>query len=103
MGCPQKRGYCERFFIKSPKKPNSAKRKCVKVELTTKKKIHCYLPGIGYTLQRFSDVLIRGGRKKDLPGVRYTAIRGKYAFSGVQEKYTARSKYGVSKPVPNDS
>lgn len=79
--CPQKKGHCERFFNKSPKKPNSAKRKCAKIELSTKKKIQCYLPGAGYSLQKYSDVLIRGGRKKDLPGIKYTAIRGKYAFT----------------------
>lgn len=95
--CPQKLGHCERFFNKSPKKPNSAKRKCSKIELSTKKKIQCYLPGSGYSLQKYSDVLIRGGRKQDLPGIKYTAIRGKYAFTPYYEKKTARSKYGVSK------
>lgn len=95
--CPQKKGYCERFFIKSPKKPNSAKRKCVKIILSNKKKIQCYLPGAGYSLQKYSDVLVRGGRKKDLPGIKYTAIRGKFAFTSLWQKKTARSKYGVSK------
>ena len=95
--CPQKSGQCERFWNKSPKKPNSAKRKCVKVELSTKKKIQCYLPGMGYSLQKYSEVLIRGGRKKDLPGIKYTAIRGKYAFTAFWNKKTARSKYGVPK------
>lgn len=99
--CPQKKGHCERFFNKAPKKPNSAKRKCVKIELSTKKKIQVYLPGAGYNLQKYSDILIRGGRKKDLPGIKYTAIRGKYAFTSLWGKTTARSKYGVSKKKIN--
>jgi small subunit ribosomal protein S12 len=100
--CPQKRGFCEAFFIKSPKKPNSAKRKCVKVSLVTHKKIHCYLPGKGFSLQKYSELLIRGGRKKDLPGIKYTGIRGKYAFGSLTDKKTARSKYGIARPVDEE-
>lgn len=99
--CPQKRGHCDAFFIKTPKKPNSAKRKCVRVILSTLRKIQCYLPGAGYTLQKYSTLLIRGGRRRDLPGLKYTAIRGvnkeRYAFQSLQNKKTARSKYGIKK------
>ena len=99
--CPQKRGYCDSFFIKAPKKPNSAKRQCVRVILSTLKKIQCYLPGAGFNLQKYSTLLVRGGRRKDLPGIKYTAIRGvnkeRYAFQSLLHKKTARSKYGIKR------
>jgi len=97
--CPQKKGVCIRIFIRTPKKPNSAQRKVARVKLSTKKVITGYIPGIGHTLQPHSVVLVRGGRVKDLPGVKYHLVRGIYDFNYVKNRKTSRSKYGVSKDV----
>jgi small subunit ribosomal protein S12 len=97
-GCPQKKGTCLKVFVTSPKKPNSASRKVIKVVLlSSKKKTHCHIPGIKHSLQRYSTVLIRGGRVKDLPGVKYRVIRGKFDLKRVYDRFKARSKYGISK------
>jgi len=93
--CPQKKGICTKIFIKTPKKPNSAQRKVVKIKLSTRKKTEAYIPGEGHNLQEYSVVLMRGGRVPDLPGVKYHLIRGKYDFQGVKNRKTARSKYGT--------
>ena len=93
--CPQKKGFCTKLVLRSPKKPNSALRKLAKLKLTNKKRVYCYIPGEGHNLQRFSTVLIRGGRVKDLPGVKYHLIRGKLDFQGVKNRKTSRSKYGT--------
>ena len=96
--CPQKKGTCLKVFIMSPKKPNSACRKVVKVLLlSTKRSVHCFIPGIKHNLQRYSTVLIRGGRVKDLPGVKYKVIRNKFDLKKVYDRSKARSKYGISK------
>lgn len=95
--CPQKKGICIKVFILAPKKPNSASRKVVKVLLSNKKKTCCHIPGIKHSLQRYSTVLIRGGRVKDLPAVKYRVVRGKFDLKGVYERFTARSKYGVKR------
>jgi small subunit ribosomal protein S12 len=96
--CPQKKGTCLKVFISSPKKPNSASRKVVKVVLlSTKKQTQCHIPGIKHSLQRYSTVLIRGGRVKDLPGIKYRVIRGKFDLKCVYDRFKARSKYGISK------
>jgi small subunit ribosomal protein S12 len=96
--CPQKKGTCLKVFIASPKKPNSASRKVVKVVLlSTKKQTQCHIPGIKHSLQRYSTVLIRGGRVKDLPGIKYRVIRGKFDLKCVYDRFKARSKYGISK------
>jgi small subunit ribosomal protein S12 len=96
--CPQKKGTCLKVFTASPKKPNSASRKVVKVVLlSTKKQTQCHIPGIKHNLQRYSTVLIRGGRVKDLPGVKYRVIRGKFDLKCVYDRFKARSKYGISK------
>ena len=92
---PQKRGICIKVFTKTPRKPNSALRKVVKVKLTSKKNVDVYVPGIGHNLQVYSSVLIRGGRVKDLPGVKYHVIRNKLDLKGVKNRMKARSKYGV--------
>jgi small subunit ribosomal protein S12 len=97
-GCPQKRGVCLRVFTTTPKKPNSALRKVARVRLTNGMEITTYIPGIGHNLQEHSVVLIRGGRVKDLPGVRYHVIRGVLDTSGVQDRKKGRSKYGTKKP-----
>lgn len=94
-GCPQKRGICVKIYNRTPKKPNSALRKVAKIRLATKKRIEAYIPGEGHNLQEFSVVLMRGGRVKDLPGVKYHLIRGKYDLKGVRNRKQARSKYGV--------
>lgn len=94
-GCPQKRGICVKIYNRTPKKPNSALRKVAKIRLATKKRIEAYIPGEGHNLQEFSVVLMRGGRVKDLPGVKYHLIRGKYDLKGVKNRKQARSKYGV--------
>lgn len=91
---PQRKGICLKVFIKSPKKPNSANRKVARLRLSTKKRITAYIPGEGHTLQEYSAVLMRGGRVKDLPGVKYHLIRGKYDFLGLKNRKQARSKYG---------
>lgn len=94
-GKPQIRGFCLKTLIISPKKPNSANRKVAKLILTNKIVVYGYIIGEGHTLQEHSMVLIRGGRVKDLPGIRYRLIRGKYDFFGVVNRKTSRSKYGV--------
>nr|YP_010152773.1 ribosomal protein S12 [Aureoumbra lagunensis]QQW50421.1 ribosomal protein S12 [Aureoumbra lagunensis] len=96
---PQLRGVCLKVLTKTPKKPNSALRKIVKVKLSNSKVIFAYIPGEGHTLQEYSSVLVRGGRVKDLPGVRYHLIRGALDFVGLDKRKTARSKYGASKKV----
>ena len=96
--CPQKRGVCTRVYTQTPKKPNSALRKVARVRLTTGLEVTSYIPGIGHNLQEHSVVLIRGGRVKDLPGVRYHIIRGKLEAQGVQDRKQGRSKYGAKRP-----
>lgn len=97
-GCPQKRGVCIRVFTTTPKKPNSALRKVARVRLTNNMEVTAYIPGIGHNLQEHSVVLIRGGRVKDLPGVRYHIIRGTLDAEGVQNRMKGRSLYGAKKP-----
>jgi small subunit ribosomal protein S12 len=96
--CPQKRGVCLRVYTQTPKKPNSALRKVARVRLTNGMEVTTYIPGIGHNLQEHSVVLIRGGRVKDLPGVRYHIIRGTLDAAGVGERKQSRSKYGAKKP-----
>lgn len=91
---PQKKGVCVKIFTKTPRKPNSALRKVAKIRLSNQKKIDTYIPGMGHNLQEFSVVLMRGGRVKDLPGVKYHLIRGKYDLTGLHERKNSRSKYG---------
>ncbi|HVN24867.1 MAG TPA: 30S ribosomal protein S12 [Syntrophorhabdales bacterium] len=98
MSCPQRRGVCVRVYTTTPKKPNSALRKVARVRLTNGMEVTTYIPGIGHNLQEHSVVLIRGGRVKDLPGVRYHIIRGSLDASGVQNRKKSRSKYGAKKP-----
>jgi small subunit ribosomal protein S12 len=98
--CPQKRGVCIRVYTTTPKKPNSAMRKVARVRLTNKKEVNAYIPGEGHNLQEHSIVLIRGGRVKDLPGVRYHIVRGALDTSGVSGRNQRRSKYGTKKPKP---
>jgi len=95
--CPQKKGICIKIFTRTPKKPNSAVRKLTKLRLSNEKKINAYVPGEGHTLQEYSTVLIRGGRVKDLPGIKYKLIRGKYDFLGLINRKTSRSLYGTKK------
>lgn len=95
--CPQKKGSCIRLVTRNPKKPNSATRKLAYVRLSTNKKIYAYIPGIGHNLQDHSVVLVRGGRVKDLPGIRYKLVRGVYDFSGLEARKNARSKYGTKR------
>ncbi|MBU0485123.1 MAG: 30S ribosomal protein S12 [Proteobacteria bacterium] len=97
-GCPQKRGVCVRVYTTTPKKPNSALRKVARVRLTNGIEVTSYIPGIGHNLQEHSVVLIRGGRVKDLPGVRYHVIRGTLDTLGVSERRKGRSKYGAKRP-----
>jgi len=97
-GSPQKRGVCIRVYTTTPKKPNSALRKVARVRLTNGIEVTTYIPGIGHNLQEHSVVLIRGGRVKDLPGVRYHIIRGTLDSVGVQDRRQSRSKYGAKKP-----
>lgn len=97
-GNPQKRGICTRVYTTTPKKPNSALRKVARVRLTNKMEVICYIPGEGHNLQEHSIVLIRGGRVKDVPGVRYHIIRGALDASGVDGRKRSRSKYGVKMP-----
>lgn len=97
-GCPQKRGVCTRVYTTTPKKPNSALRKVARVRLTNNMEVTAYIPGEGHNLQEHSIVLIRGGRIKDLPGVRYHIIRGTLDTSGVEDRKQSRSKYGTKKP-----
>jgi small subunit ribosomal protein S12 len=98
QGSPQKRGVCVRGFISTPKKPNSALRKVARVRLTNGIEVTTYIPGIGHNLQEHSIVLIRGGRVKDLPGVRYHVVRGALDAVGVQGRKNGRSKYGAKRP-----
>lgn len=98
VNCPQKRGVCIRVYTTTPKKPNSAIRKVARVRLTSGFEVTAYIPGIGHNLQEHSVVLIRGGRVKDLPGVRYHVIRGTLDSGGVKERKKGRSKYGVKIP-----
>jgi small subunit ribosomal protein S12 len=93
--CPQKKGVCMKLVLRAPKKPNSALRKLVKLRLSNKKSVYAYIPGEGHNLKEYSNVLIRGGRVKDLPGVKYHLIRGKLDFSGLKNRKTSRSKYGT--------
>jgi small subunit ribosomal protein S12 len=94
---PQKKGICLKVFTRTPKKPNSALRKVARVRLSTKKRVTAYIPGEGHTLQEYSTVLMRGGRVKDLPGVKYHLIRGKFDFLGLKNRRQGRSKYGTKK------
>lgn len=96
--CPQKRGVCTRVYTTTPKKPNSALRKVAKVRLTNNSEVIAYIPGEGHNLQEHSIVLVRGGRVKDLPGVRYHVVRGALDTAGVQDRKQGRSKYGTKKP-----
>ena len=96
--CPQKRGVCTRVYTSTPKKPNSALRKVARVRLTNGIEVTAYIPGEGHNLQEHSIVLIRGGRVKDLPGVRYHIIRGALDAAGVEDRRNSRSKYGTKRP-----
>nr|YP_011007532.1 30S ribosomal protein S12 [Syringoderma abyssicola]WAM64961.1 30S ribosomal protein S12 [Syringoderma abyssicola] len=98
-GCPQRRGVCTRVHTSTPKKPNSAIRKVARVRLTSGFEVTAYIPGIGHNLQEHSVVLLRGGRVKDLPGVRYHIIRGTLDTIGVKDRRQGRSKYGMKKPI----
>jgi small subunit ribosomal protein S12 len=98
VSCPQKRGVCTKVYTTTPKKPNSALRKVAKVRLTNKMEVIAYIPGEGHNLQEHSIVLVRGGRVKDLPGVRYHIVRGALDTSGVDARRQRRSKYGAKKP-----
>ena len=97
-GAPQKRGVCTRVYTSTPKKPNSALRKVARVRLTNNMEVTCYIPGEGHNLQEHSIVLIRGGRVKDLPGVRYHIVRGTLDAAGVNDRRRSRSKYGAKRP-----
>jgi len=97
-GCPQKRGVCIRVYTTTPKKPNSALRKVAKVRLSNGREVIAYIPGIGHNLQEHSVVLVRGGRVKDLPGVKYHIIRGALDAAGVENRRKSRSKYGAKRP-----
>ena len=96
--CPQRRGVCTREYTTTPKKPNSALRKVARVRLTSGFEVTAYIPGIGHNIQEHSVVLLRGGRVKDLPGVRYHIVRGTLDASGVKDRRQSRSKYGAKKP-----
>ena len=96
--CPQKRGVCTRVYTTTPKKPNSALRKVAKVRLTNQREVISYTPGEGHNLQEHSVVLIRGGRVRDLPGVRYHVLRGVLDTQGVKDRKQSRSKYGAKRP-----
>ncbi len=96
--CPQKRGVCVRVTTMTPKKPNSAIRKIARVRLTNSLEVTSYIPGIGHNLQEHSQVLVRGGRVKDLPGVRYHIVRGTLDAAGVENRKQGRSKYGAKRP-----
>ncbi len=96
--CPQKRGVCTRVYTTTPKKPNSALRKVARVRLTNGLEVTSYIPGVGHNLQEHSVILIRGGRVKDLPGVRYHVIRGTLDTAGVADRRISRSKYGAKRP-----
>ena len=96
--CPQRRGVCVRVYTTTPKKPNSAMRKVARVRLTNQKEVNSYIPGEGHNLQEHSIVLVRGGRVKDLPGVRYHIVRGTLDTAGVSSRTQRRSKYGAKRP-----
>ena len=98
QSCPQRRGVCTRVYTTTPKKPNSALRKVARVRLTTGVEVTAYIPGIGHNLQEHSVVLVRGGRVKDLPGVRYHIVRGTLDTLGVEDRRQGRSKYGAKRP-----
>lgn len=97
-GCPQKRGVCTRVMTVTPKKPNSALRKIARVRLTNGMEVTAYIPGVGHNLQEHSAVLVRGGRVKDLPGVKYHIVRGALDAFGVEDRKRGRSKYGTRRP-----
>jgi len=96
--CPQKKGVCLKVFKMNPRKPNSARRSVAKIRLYNKKTLTAFIPGVGHNIQRYNDVLVRGGRVKDLPGVRYTLIRGKLDLLGIYTRRHGRSKYGTIHP-----
>jgi small subunit ribosomal protein S12 len=98
MRSPQRRGVCLRVFTATPKKPNSALRKVTRVRLTNGREVNAYIPGVGHNLQEHSVVLVRGGRVKDLPGVRYHVVRGTLDTTGVADRHRGRSKYGAKRP-----
>jgi small subunit ribosomal protein S12 len=98
VNCPQRRGVCTRVFTQTPKKPNSALRKVARVKMTSGFEVTAYIPGVGHNLQEHSIVLVRGGRVKDLPGVRYHIVRGTLDATGVQDRKQSRSKYGAKRP-----
>jgi len=98
MSCPQRRGVCTHVYTTTPKKPNSALRKVARVKLTSKMEVTAYIPGEGHNLQEHSIVLVRGGRVKDLPGVRYHIVRGTLDAAGVENRKQGRSLYGVKRP-----
>ncbi|MGI6129437.1 MAG: 30S ribosomal protein S12 [bacterium] len=98
QGSPQRRGVCTRVYTTTPKKPNSALRKVARVRLTNSLEVTSYIPGIGHNLQEHAVVLVRGGRVKDLPGVRYHIVRGTLDAAGVQDRQQSRSKYGAKRP-----
>nr|YP_007947818.1 ribosomal protein S12 [Neoporphyra haitanensis]YP_009027571.1 30S ribosomal protein S12 [Neoporphyra perforata]YP_010925606.1 chloroplast 30S ribosomal protein S12 [Neoporphyra dentata]YP_010925817.1 chloroplast 30S ribosomal protein S12 [Neoporphyra seriata]AGG37067.1 ribosomal protein S12 [Neoporphyra haitanensis]AGQ17106.1 30S ribosomal protein S12 [Neoporphyra perforata]AHB35065.1 30S ribosomal protein S12 [Neoporphyra perforata]AHB35274.1 30S ribosomal protein S12 [Neoporphyra perfor len=98
QSCPQRRGVCTRVYTTTPKKPNSALRKVARVRLTSGFEVTAYIPGVGHNIQEHSVVLIRGGRIKDLPGVRYHVVRGTLDAAGVKDRCKSRSKYGTKKP-----
>jgi small subunit ribosomal protein S12 len=95
--CPQKKGIIFKVFVRTPKKPNSALRKVCRLRLSSRRRVTAYIPGIGHNLQEYSTVLMRGGRVKDLPGVKYHLVRGKLDFVGLLKRRTARSKYGTKR------
>jgi len=97
--CPQKKGMCVKVFLRTPKKPNSALRKLAKLRLTNNQVVTAYIPGEGHKLQEYSNVLIKGGRVKDLPGVKYHLVRGVLDLSGLEKRKTSRSKYGCKSLV----
>ena len=101
--CPQRRGVCVRVYTTTPKKPNSALRKVARVRLTNQKEVNSYIPGEGHNLQEHSIVMIRGGRVKDLPGVRYHVVRGTLDTAGVASRTQRRSKYGAKRPKPGQA
>nr|QYB23226.1 ribosomal protein S12 [Lithodesmioides sp. mgcode 4] len=100
--CPQKKGVCLKIFIRTPKKPNSALRKLARLKLTNDKKVMSYIPGEGHNLQEYSTVIMRGGRVKDLPGIKYHLVRGQLDLLGLKSRKTSRSKYGTKKLKQND-
>jgi small subunit ribosomal protein S12 len=101
--CPQRRGVCTRVYTTTPKKPNSALRKVARVKLSSGVEVTAYIPGVGHNLQEHSIVMVRGGRVKDLPGVRYHIIRGPLDATGVNERRQGRSKYGAKRPKAGDA